>query len=384
MFQALYNSLSGMFSFSRSLNTVSNNISNMNTPGFRGSDSFFENVLGGRGTRVSGEGLRTAAGDIRQTGTASDLAILGNGFFILRDDQGNLHYTRAGQFRFNDTGALVDTVTGYEVMALDASGSLSPINIGNARNLPAEASTVVTFSGNLSSTAATHSVPNVRVFDSSGNSHDLTVTYTNTSATTPNSWSVSVIDENGVVVGSGELRFAADGTLQTGFTSVSVTLAQPGGPQAITLDFGAAGNLSGTTQFSGQATSLGARSIDGHGVLALSGFAFDGAGVLRLTYGAETREGQQLALAEITDESSLVYEGGRLFSDVDSERVTLGFADSDSRGRIAGGSLELSNVDLSLEFADMIVIQRGFQASSRVITVTNDMLDDLYNSTRGR
>jgi flagellar hook protein FlgE len=113
MFQALFNSLSGLFSFSRSLDTVSNNVSNMNTPGFRGSDTFFENVNGGRGTSIGGEGLRTGAGDIRQTGNATDMAIDGNGFFVLRDTSGNLHYTRAGQFRFNDQGLLTDSVTGY-------------------------------------------------------------------------------------------------------------------------------------------------------------------------------------------------------------------------------------------------------------------------------
>lgn len=383
MFQALYNSLSGLFSFSRSLETVSNNVSNMNTPGFRGSDSFFENVLGGRGTRVAGEGLRTEAGDLRQTGTATDLAVIGSGFFVLRDPDGNLHYTRAGQFRFDDAGTLVDTVTGYEVLARDASGNLAPVNIGASRNLAAEATTRVNLSGNLLPSATTHSVPNVRVFDASGEDHNLTVTFTNTSATTPNSWSVSVTNESGAVVGSGELRFAADGSLLAGFTTVAVSLNLPSGTQAITLDFGTAGNLSGTTQFAGSTTNLGARTINGHGVLGLSSFSFDTSGVLQLNYGAETREGQQLALAFISDESSLHSDGSRLYSGVDASRVTLGHADTGSFGRIAAGSLELSNVDLTQEFADMIVIQRGYQASSRVLTVSNEMIENLYNSTRG-
>jgi len=383
MFQALYNSLSGLFSFSRSLETVSNNVSNMNTPGFRGSDSFFENVLGGRGTSISGEGLRTDAGDLRQTGTSTDLAVIGSGFFVLRDTDGNFHYSRAGQFRFDDTGALVDTVTGYEVMARDASGSLSPVTIGSSRNLPAVATSRVDLSGNLLPSATTHSIPNVRVFDASGEDHNLTVSLTNNSATTPNSWTVSVTDQSGTVVGTGELRFAADGSLQAGFTSVGVTLTLPGSTQAITLDFGTAGNLSGTTQFAGSTTNLGARTIDGHGVLGLSGFSFDTAGVLKLNYGTETRDGQQIALAFIADEATLQSDGGRMYSGVDAARVTLGHPDTGSLGRIAGGSLEMSNVDLTQEFADMIVIQRGYQASSRVLTVSNEMIENLYNSTRG-
>ncbi len=384
MFQALYNSLSGLFSFSRSLETVSNNITNMNTPGFRGSDSFFENVLGGNGTRIDGEGIRTAAGDLRQTGTASDLAILGNGFFVLRDEAGNLHYSRAGQFRFDADGLLVDSVTGYQVMAMDAAGNLSAVNIGDNRTLPADPTTRVGLAGNLSPTATTHAVSNVRVFDSNGTAHNLSVTFTNTNATTPNSWSVSVSDASGTAIGSGELRFAANGTLQAGFTSLTVNLGVQGGTQAINLDFGTAGATSGgTTQLTGQANTLGTREVDGHGVLGLSGFSFNSSGVLQLNYGAETRDGQQLALAYIADEASLASEGGRLFSGVDRNRVTLGHAESASLGRIAGGSLELSNVDLTQEFADMIIIQRGYQASSRVLTVTNEMLENLYNSTRG-
>lgn len=382
MFQALYNSLSGLFGFSRSLETVSNNVTNMNTPGFRGSDTFFENVFGGHGTNVTGEGLRTASGDIRQTGTATDLAILGGGFFVLRDNDGNLHYTRAGQFRFNDAGTLVDTVTGYEVMARDATGALTPLSIGNSRSLPSEPTTRVELSGNLLPTATSHSIPNVRVIDANGETRTLTLNLTNNSSTTPGAWTVSVSD-NGTVIGSGEIRFAADGSLQTGFTNVAFTLNSPGATQIITLDFGAAGDFDGTTQLVGQATSLGAQEIDGRAELGLTGFSFNTEGELQLNYGSETRDGQRLALANISDESSLSAEGGRLFSGVDASRVTYGYADSSSMGRIAGGALELSNVDLTQEFADMIIIQRGYQASSRVLTVTNEMLENLYNSTRG-
>jgi flagellar hook protein FlgE len=384
MFQALYNSLSGLFSFSRNLETVSNNVSNMNTPGFRASDSFYENVFGGRGTRIAGEGLRTSQGDIRQTGNATDLAIDGSGFFVLRDTDGNLHYTRAGQFRFNDEGILTDTVTGYEVMARDASGTLSPISIANDRNLAAVATSRVDLSGNLSPTATTHSIPNVRVFTPSGATETLTVNFTNNNAVTPNTWLVSVTNAAGQVVGTGTLAFAANGSLQAGSTTVAVTLNHPTGAQNLTLDFGTAGNLSGTTQFAGQATSLGSRTVNGHGVLGLANVSFDPDGTLQLTYSSsESREGQRIALAMIDDEGSLVAEGGRLFSGVDPAQVTLGFADTDSYGRIAGGSLELSNVDLTTEFADMIIIQRGYQASSRVLTVSNEMIENLYNSTRG-
>lgn len=383
MFQALYNSLSGLFSFSRSLETVSNNITNMNTPGFRGSDSFFENVLGGRGTQINGEGLRLAPGDLRQTGTASDLAILGDGYFVLRDESGNLHYSRAGQFRFDADGYLVDTVSNYQVMAMDAAGNLSPVHIGDSRSLDPVASSRITLAGNLSPTATTHTIPNVRVFDANGVAHTLSLSFTNTNALTPNSWSVSVSDPSGTVIGSGQLRFAADGSLQAGFSSFSVNLGVQGGTLPLTFEFGAGSGNAGTTQLTGVNTTLGTREIDGRGELGLTGFSFDNAGLLVLNYGSERRDGPQLALAQIANESSLSSDGGRLFSNVDSSRVSFGHAGTASMGRVSGGSLELSNVNLTQEFADMIVIQRGYQASSRVLTVTNEMLENLYNSTRG-
>lgn len=105
MLQALFNSLSGLFAFSKSLDTIGNNIANMNTPGFRGSDSFFENVMDDYGTQVTGTGIDTTEGQIEQTGTASDLAINGEGLFVLKDPAtGQLYYSRAGQFDFDANG----------------------------------------------------------------------------------------------------------------------------------------------------------------------------------------------------------------------------------------------------------------------------------------
>jgi flagellar hook protein FlgE len=121
MLQAFFNGLSGLFSFSRGLTTVSNNVSNMNTPGFRGNDTFFRNVAGdhGLGTRIGGTGTRLQAGDIRQTGNPMDLALNGSGYFVLRNDQGELMYTRTGQFQFNEDGFLIDRVTGAHAAAAE-------------------------------------------------------------------------------------------------------------------------------------------------------------------------------------------------------------------------------------------------------------------------
>lgn len=384
MFQALFNSLSGLFSFSRSLNTVSNNVSNMNTPGFRGSDSFFANINGGRGTRIADEGMRTVAGDIRQTGNPTDLAVDGEGYFVLRDTSGNLYYTRAGQFRFNEEGLLVDSVNGYEVMGLDATGNLVSIDFDDYRTIAAEATTEFEFTGNLAPGSTSTTINSISVFDKVGTAHSLSATFVNNSTTTPGSFLVTIKDETGATVGTGEVRFGTDGTLLSGFEQMAVTLAQGGSTQAINVNFGTPGTLNGMTSLTGMATNLSADVIDGHGALGVTELSFDEKGVLQLKYSQnETREGPQIALAAFPNESALELSGGRLVSGATVAERELGRPGEGRFGRIAGGSLEMSNVDLTQEFADMIIIQRGYQASSRVMTVSNEMLEQLYNSTRG-
>lgn len=384
MFQALFNSLSGLFSFSRSLDTVSNNVANMNTPGFRGSDSFFENVNGGLGTRISGEGLRTSAGDIRQTGTPTDLAIDGNGFFILRDDNGNLYYTRAGQFRFNEDGLLVDSVTGYEVMAIDSAGNLQNIDLDGYRTLPPQATSNIRMVGNIAPGTPSLSIGSVQIYDTTGAMHTLTVQLTDNSAVTPGSYLVNIKDETGATVGTGEIRFATDGTPLTGFNTMALNLSYGGVAQTVTLNFGTPGAFDGATRLSGLASNLGAQVTDGHPLLGITSLSFDDEGVLQLVYSSsEKRQGPQIALASFPNESALEMVGGRLIAGTSVLQREIGRPGEGVFGRVAGGSLELSNVDLTQEFADMIIIQRGYQASSRVMTVSNEMIEQLYNSTRG-
>lgn len=384
MFQALYNSLSGLFSFSKSLDTVSNNISNMNTPGFRGSDSFFANINGGRGTQITGEGLRMQAGDIRQTGNATDLAIDGSGYFILRDDNGNYFYTRAGQFRFSEEGLLKDTVTGFQVMSIDAAGNLREIDFDIYRTLPPQATTAIKIAGNIAPGSSSISAGTINYFDTIGESHTLTVVLTDTSAVTPNSYSVAITDETGAQVGTGEIRFGTDGTPLIGFTTLAINVVNKGVTQQLNLDFGSPGAFDGATLLAGAATNLGGRATDGHALLGATDVSFDNNGIMQITYSSsEKRQGPQIALANFQDESSLKLIGGRLIDGQSSQSPELGRPGKGVFGRINGNSLELANVDLTQEFADMIIIQRGYQASSRVMTVSNEMIEQLYNSTRG-
>ena len=384
MFQALFNSLSGLFSFSRSLDTVSNNVSNMNTPGFRGSDTFFENVNGGRGARIAGEGLRTTPGDIRQTGNPTDVAIDGNGFFILRDDTGNLYYTRAGQFRFNDQGLLTDSVTGYQVMAVDNAGNLSSIDLDTYRTLPPQATTSVRMAGNIAPNTPSLTLSSFQIYDSSGAVHTLTATLTDNDSVVPRSFLVTVKDETGAVVGTGQVTFDTNGTPLAGSNTLALNLTYRGVAQTVTLNFGTPGAFDGATRISGLPSNIGGQVVDGHPLLGITDLSFDSAGKLQFVYSAsERRTGPQLALATFANESSMELVGGRLVAGSSVQQRQIGRPGEGVFGKIAGKSLELANVDLTQEFADMIIIQRGYQASSRVMTVSNEMIEQLYNSTRG-
>jgi flagellar hook protein FlgE len=382
--QSLYNSMSGLFSFSNSLETISNNISNMNTPGYRGSSSFFENLMDGTGTKIAGTGTNLSEGQIAQTSTTTDVAINGEGLFILKDGQGNTYYTRSGQFQFNASGILVDSVNQYFVQGYDPSGALGNINITSFKTLPAQATTAANMVGNIDPSSPTASVSAVTIFDAQGTSHALSVTLTNNITTTPGSWLVAVTDSTGASVGTGEVRFDTSGTLQAGYNTVTVSTSL-GAAQPIALKFGTAGGLSGTTSFAGSPTNLSASVADGHAVVGVSSQLFDTNGTLQLKYAdGETKAGPQLALASFSDESSLHMIKGNLYLPPQNQVAQVGRPNTTTLGQIQGGSLEMSNVDLTQELADMIVIQRGYQASSRVMTVSNEMLQQLYDSVRGQ
>lgn len=392
MFQAFFNGLSGLFTFSQGLNTVSNNVSNMNTPGFRGSDNFFQGVAAtnaqgsaGYGTQIAGVGIRTSQGEIRQTGNSTDMAINGAGFFLLRADDGTVYYSRAGQFRIDDEGFLVDSATGHHVAGIDEAGNLFDINISSVRTLPPQATTLVTLTGNLAPTSSNHTLSDIKVFDAIGNTHELDVAFTNTSAVTPNSWSVTVTDATGATVGTGEIRFAVDGSPLAGFNTVTVTITGAGTTQTLTLDFGTPGGYAGATQLAGATSSLGVKEVDGRAVIGLTTVSVNDAGILQLQYSnGETNPGSQIALAHFADESVLRASTGALFTASDLNGRTLGRGNASLFGRVVGGSLELSNVDLTQEFADLIILQRGYQASSRVLTVANEMVEQLYGNGGGR
>jgi flagellar hook protein FlgE len=387
MIDSIYIAMSGLDGHQRGLKVISNNVANMNTTGFKGASLNFTDVLGGgaegAGYSASGNGtgqglaasqtlLDMRAGELRQTGRDLDLALQGNGFFVMQDDTGALRYTRAGDFEFDSDGALVGRGHGMKVMGRDANGNLVPIKLDGLKLNAPKASTEIVLTGNLSSTDTDHTIDALVVYDKLGGAHTLRLQLTNNSSTTPGSWLVAVF-EGTEKIGEGELEFE-NGLPAPGSSPLALALALQGAdPADIQLVLGSdvTGFSSGTT------SSLGLKSQDGHGLGQISSLKFDEAGVLKITYSnGEKADGPRLVLAQLRDETALEAVGDALFSYDAKEPALLREAGDDLK--ISGQALELSNVDLTEEFSALILMQRGYQASSQVLSTANDMLQELF------
>ncbi|MDB5874609.1 MAG: flagellar hook-basal body complex protein [Ramlibacter sp.] len=386
MLNSIYVGMTGLQGYSQGLRVIANNTANLNTPGFKSSslqfaDMFYSNSNSGSGTMQVGYGLNTAGtvlnfqqGELRQTGNSLDLAIDGQGLFTVRDDSGNLHYTRAGQFTFNEDGVLVSRVDGAKVMGQDANGAIGEISIAGKGTVPGKATTTATFSGNLSSTAATQTVGSVKVIDSVGGEHMLSVNLVNDGATTPGAWTVQLMD-GASVVGSGQIVFS-NGTPQAANSRVNITYTAAGlAAIPLTLDFSS--NV--TSYASGNLSTLAFASQDGSLPGSLTSQSFDASGTLVLAYSnGQTVKGSTLSLGRFDSLDAVAARGNNQFDATNSLAWHTGVAGDGSFGAVRSGMVELSNVDLSQEFSDLVIMQRGYQASSQVISTANDMLQELF------
>lgn len=393
-FGAIYSGTSGLVAFSKGLDVVSNNVSNMNTAGFKRSelafrDLFYSNEFsGGDGWRSyspngNGVGVGSATvsymqGDISQSGRSTDAAIDGLGFFVLQKD-GATYYTRAGLFELDSNDRLV-TSGDFHVMG-HQSGALTPMSFAEMRVKPATPTSLVQFRGNLSSTDDEHTIEAIRVYDASGTEHILDLTLTKNTSSVAGSWLAEVKTENGVTLLSGEeIRFRPNGSPATGFNSFDLTL-HSGASDTARFHFGDPGSFSGTTSFSGGTNStVSVASQDGQPAGTLTSIQFSEEGVATVTYSnGQVESGPALALAWTDRPDALEQLGNGLFK-LNGVAPTIGTANTGALGRIIGGSIEGSNVEISQEFSDLIIVQRGFQVSSQVVTIANEMMQQLLEA----
>ncbi len=335
-------------------------------------------------------------GSLQTTNGPLDAAIQGNGFFVVQNAAGTTtSYTRDGSFSINSAGDLVDStgdmVQGWSAVSgvLNASGPTSAISIPSLTSLPPTATANMTLTANLDASATkgtTFSTP-IQVVDSLGSQHTLTVTFTETAA---NTWSYEVdipgADVTGGTAGTptslekGTLSFDSSGKLTSpasGSPDLLVTsAAMTDGAAALKINWNLfdSNNNPLVTQFA-EASASSATTQDGVQPGTATGVTLQNGGQLVASYS----NGQQvtiaqLAVASIANPDSLIAVSDNKYTlGADTLAPSVGTAGTGDRGNVLGGQLEASNVDMATEFTNLIVYQRGYEASSKVLTTQNQM-----------
>jgi flagellar hook protein FlgE len=396
---SIFIGMSGLTGFSQGLRVVGNNLANVNTPGFKGSQLAFSDLFsqGQSGNRLAGPAggapeahyggrlgmgidtpataLNLRAGELRNTGRDLDLAVDGDGFFILRDEE-RQQYTRAGQFQFDKDGYLVSATGGQRVAGYDESGRLTDVSLAGLREDKPEATKAVKLNGNLSTNAATDVTLNgIKLISPLGAEHIVKAVFKNNGSSKTGTWTVTVSDDTGVY-GTGQVRYES-GLPVAAESKLAFTFAPKNEkPFLVTLD------LSGeTTAFAGgDFSTIAVASQDGTAGGYLTGASIDADGALRLAYSnGQTAKGAHLALGRFSSEAAIVPLGGNAYASTDPESIALGRANARGFGSIKSGVLEGANVDLAEEFGNLILMQRGYQASSHVISTANEMIQQLFD-----
>ena len=388
--------LTGLQADTVALNTIGNNLANLNTTAFKKQNVRFEDLfyqhIGtsgsadalqvGSGTRVSTTATSFAQGSLATTQNSADMAISGNGFFLLQ--RGNRQsLSRAGDFQTDANGNLI-SASGESVMGFGAlngvvqtNGKLVPLQIpvNSAESAQSTHNVSLTTSLDASAPAGTTFSSPVAVYDSLGRSHQASISFTKAS---PTSWSYLIKlpagDSTGTPVNnSGTLTFDASGKL----TSPSANIAgvsfpnMADGAADLTFSFNLFDQLNAplTTQSAG-ASSTSSTSQDGFAAGSYESFAVDANGVLSASFsnGHSARIGQ-VALASVANVDGLARSGSNEYSATEaSGALAIGVSNDGGLGSIEGQALEQSNVDISAEFSDLIVAQRAFEANSKTVT----------------
>ncbi len=416
---ALYSGVSGLNTNSHAMTVIGNNLANTNTLGFKGARTVFSDVLsstinGSGGTSQVGRGVNVSKvdnifsqGTFETTESGLDVAIEGDGFFMLKEaGLDNTFYSRAGAFRFDGDGYLVNP-EGLRVQGkqFDVNGDLiagdpSDIQVVDTGLIQANATTEITLTTNLDASAlypgATDVPPalrafdpllpdtfnyssSVQTFDSLGNPHLISTFFQKQVA--DNTWEWFWTADGGAATqGTLPITFDVDGNLLTGGTDVIPAINWGNGSDAtaatdmaITFD---------TTQFNSDSNVL-AQEQNGFSAGNLVGVSIDGDGIVTASYSnGENTKIANLTLSRFNNPNGLELIGNNLFSETGDSGVPRVGLPGPELGKVFTNSLEQSNVDMGAEFVRMITVQRGFQANSKIITTVDELLGELINLKR--
>ena len=429
LYGALYTGVAGLAANSRAMANTSTNIANVNTVGYKSTRNEFSTLLSTTAVGNYAGGVKNVSmpqistqGNLLQTTSSTDLAISGQGFFVVTNSPtahpsiSEVNFTRAGAFQKDSSGYLRNA-SGYYLQgwALDANGNIptnandvSLVNLGQVNGTALPTSTAI-LRANLQSTAAvtpsyvpgdiaTGAVPaqfetSIEIFDSQGSSRPLRLAFVKSAA---NTWEYETIyDGNPADIGgagnnpiaSGTMTFNTDGSIATpsGNVAITVPFAAASGlaPQTLDFNFGTAGKSDGFTQFDTTSTLYGS-DINGTLYGGLSGVRVDENGfvIALFTNGIETSL-YKLPMATFTNADGLGPLNGNAYrQSVESGPPSLKSASESGAGKISNQAVEQSTVDIAKEFSDMIVIQRAYSAASKIITTADEMLDELTRLKR--
>lgn len=430
LYSALYAGVSGLNAQSAAMATVADNITNVNTVGYKAVGADFSTLVGGGGHggayAAGGVNMVTRqyiskAGTPLQTGSSYDLAVNDNGFFVVRDGAGadsKVAYTRAGSFSPDDFGFLKNS-SGYYLQGwpLDSNGNFT--NNGNLSDLQtinykalsgtAEPTTTANVQINLQSSTqeitgytagdiakgnvtAQFSRP-ITVYDEQGGEHQLNLGFVKTGA---NTWQAEVyavpasdVSAADGILATGQVKFNPDGSLDVAgsdpalFAGLNPGWTNGAGAQPIKLGLGTDGKLDGLTQTS-DASGLIGSSVDGGLFGAVTGITVSDTGVVSAVFDkGEIRPIYQLPIATFANPDGLTAIQGNAYTvSDDSGNALINPAGTQGSGKITENMLEGSTADLGTEFTNMIRFQRAYSASSKIITTVDQMLQELSDLKR--
>jgi len=405
MIGSLFAGISGLNANATAMTVIGDNIANVNTTAFKTNRSSFANILSqslggatgsdiGRGVEFWGTSPLWTQGSLENTSSPTDLAINGKGFFIVNDPSGVSFYTRAGQFYLNELGDMVNPdgliVQGYQIDPNGNLGNLSNVSIPGERVAPPQASSTFTFDINLDAGAAVNDTYSTSqtVYDTLGNAIPLTLTFTNLAA---GQWQVDATIPSGTVTIGGApnitMQFDSNGDLQSPLADQSLVL-DFGGGSTQTIDWDLIDNATGAPH--GDLTGYASPSTttfqyqDGYPSGVLRGISVDENGIVTASYSnGQLSPVFQIAMADFPSYEGLTKMGKNLYAEsLSSGQPMPGTAGNGRLGGITPMAIEMSNVDLAQEFVKMITTQRAFQANSKVITTSDEILSELINIKR--